>query len=620
VNEPKPERGDSQEQRPRSGGPGGSGSRRPNAGSRGETRGASGPRGGFGARGDRSFGDSAPREGGPRGAGKSGPRASTSRSWSNGPNSGEARGTGRFDRDSRGSGNGQRDSRPSSRDSRGSGDSRASNSWSNDRGPRTGGDRDNRGGRDSRPSNSWNSDRGPRTGGDRDNRGGRDSRPSNSWNSDRGPRTGGDRDNRGNSWSNDRGPRTGGDRDNRGNSWSNDRGPRTGGDRDNRGGRDSRPNNSWNSDRGPRTGGDRDNRVGRDSRPNNSWSNDRGPRTGGDRDRNETFRARPPRREEIQGFRAPALPKGLDLRDLPRGVRAELRSLSPEKAETVGGHLLMAGRLIDEDPAAAHQHALAAKHAASRLPIVREAVGETAYASASYAEALAEFRALRRMTGTDEYVPAMADCERALGRYQAALKLVREGLATQPELPALVELRLVEAGVRAETGQLAEALRLLQAEIEATGPRGPKNARARLRYAYADLLENSGQVEAAERWFEAAAGLDPEDSTDAADRVARLRGVVIEFDDSDDEFEDDESTDDALASDTVEEDGDAIVLLVEEPAEEPAIEQAVGEETDGLEGHSVQGEAPAEAFEDVPDVPSAEVAQAEDVEGARNEE
>jgi len=215
----------------------------------------------------------------------------------------------------------------------------------------------------------------------------------------------------------------------------------------------------------------------------------------------------------------------------------------------------MAGRLIDADPADAHQHALAAKHAASRLPIVREAVGETAYASASYAEALAEFRALRRMTGTDEYVPAMADCERALGRYQAALKLVREGLATEPEVPAMVELRLVEAGVRAETGQLAEALRLLQAEIEATGQRGPRVARARLRYAYADLLENSGQVEAAERWFEAAAGLDQDDATDAADRVARLRGVVIEFDDSeDDDFEEGNSEADGLEDASLEDD------------------------------------------------------------------
>jgi tetratricopeptide (TPR) repeat protein len=207
----------------------------------------------------------------------------------------------------------------------------------------------------------------------------------------------------------------------------------------------------------------------------------------------------------------------------------------------VGGHLLMAGQLIDSDPALAHQHAVAAKQAAPRLPIVREAVGETAYALGDYAAALTEFRAMRRMTGTDEYLPAMADCERALGRYQGALRLVREGLAGDPEVPALVELRLVEAGIRADTGQIPEALRLLQAEIESVGTRGPKVVRARLRYAYADLLEHTGQPESAERWFEAAASLDPDESTDAADRVARLRGVVIDFDESEEDFVDDEA-------------------------------------------------------------------------------
>jgi tetratricopeptide (TPR) repeat protein len=247
-------------------------------------------------------------------------------------------------------------------------------------------------------------------------------------------------------------------------------------------------------------------------------------------------------RRDENYVRPPVLPRDLDLNQLPRGVRAELRGLSPEKAEYVGGHLLMAGKLIDSDPELAHRHAAAAKQSAPRLPIVREAVGETAYAAADFTTALTEFRALRRMSGTDEYLPAMADCERALGRSQAALKLIKEGLAGDPEVPAMVELRLVEAGVRADTGKVPEALRLLQAEIESVGTRGPKIVRARLRYAYADLLEQVGQIESAERWFEAAASLDADESTDAADRVARLRGVVIEFDESeDDEFIDDEA-------------------------------------------------------------------------------
>ncbi len=224
---------------------------------------------------------------------------------------------------------------------------------------------------------------------------------------------------------------------------------------------------------------------------------------------------------------------------MPRGVRAELRGLTAELAEVVGAHLLMAGQLIDTDPELAHAHAEAARRRAARLPITREAAAETAYAAGDYATALTEFRALRRMSGGDEYLPAMADCERALGRPQAALKLIKDALATDPDVSARVELRLVEAGVRADTGQVAEALRLLKAEIEETGTRGSKVTRARLRYAYADLLERTGESGQAERWFDAVVRLDPDQTTDAVDRVAALRGLVIDFDDSEDEDDQD---------------------------------------------------------------------------------
>ncbi len=224
-------------------------------------------------------------------------------------------------------------------------------------------------------------------------------------------------------------------------------------------------------------------------------------------------------------------------------MRAELRGLSAELAEQAGAHLLMAGRTIDADPALALEHAQAAKRRAGRLPIVREAVGEAAYAAGEFSLALAEFRAVRRMTGSDAYVAAMADCERALHRPQAALKLVRDGLAASPEADVRVELRLVEAGLRSDSGQVPEALRLLQAEIEDLGARGTKLARARLRYAYADLLERTGSVEQAERWFGAAARLDPDESTDAADRLASLRGIVIEYDEDELVEESDEDAD-----------------------------------------------------------------------------
>lgn len=226
---------------------------------------------------------------------------------------------------------------------------------------------------------------------------------------------------------------------------------------------------------------------------------------------------------------------------MPRGVRAELRSLNAERAEIVGAHLLQAGKLIDSDPQLAYAHAEAARRRAARLPVVREATGEAAYAAGEYAAALNEFRALRRMSGGDEFLPAMADCERALGHPDKALRLVKEGLATSPEFPQRVELRLVEAGARQDLGQPDEALRLLRHELESSGGKGPRLTRVRLRYAYADLLARNGDDDGAERWFAAAAALDTEGETDAADRVAALQGLMLELDE--DELDDDQDQD-----------------------------------------------------------------------------
>ena len=265
----------------------------------------------------------------------------------------------------------------------------------------------------------------------------------------------------------------------------------------------------------------------------------------------------------------------------------------------MGAYLLMAGQLIDVDPELAYAHAEAARRRAARLAVTREATAETAYAAGHYDVALNEFRALRRMTGTDEYLPAMADCERALGRPQASLKVIKEGLTGTVEVSQLVELRLVEAGVRTDLGQGEEALRLLKAEIERIGARGPKLARSRLRYGYADLLEASGEAEQAERWFEAAAALDTETETDAADRASALQGITLVFDEDDEDDEDglDTGGTDPEASDR--DGGGAPVEPVEASSAPSADDQETDLQLDEEEsGSSVDADADVSATED----------------------
>ena len=230
----------------------------------------------------------------------------------------------------------------------------------------------------------------------------------------------------------------------------------------------------------------------------------------------------------------PPVPENVDTRALHRSVRAELRGLPKELGDIVAAHLVVAGQLIDDDPELAYAHAEAARRRAARLPIVREAAAETAYAAGRYDVALSEFRALRRMTGVEDYLPVMADCERALGRPDAALKLAKQarGLTLDPSLRA--EMIMVEAGARSDLGQVAEALRILEAGVSGSSRSGfPRQAAARLRFAYADALVRNGSADLAREWFAAAAKLDHEQETDAQARLDELDGLVMDLDETD---------------------------------------------------------------------------------------
>jgi len=201
-------------------------------------------------------------------------------------------------------------------------------------------------------------------------------------------------------------------------------------------------------------------------------------------------------------------------------VRSELRSLSKLAAEFVGAHLVAAGQLIESDPKQALEHARAARGRGARVAAVREATGLAAYHAGEWAEALSELRAARRISGDASNLPVMADCERALGRPERALKSLDDPAIGKLDPATRAELLIVAAGARRDMGQLDAALAVL--ERFGLDTSRPKPGSARLWYAYADALEAAGRTEDAVRWFGAAATVDHEDETDAADRAANL--------------------------------------------------------------------------------------------------
>lgn len=183
----------------------------------------------------------------------------------------------------------------------------------------------------------------------------------------------------------------------------------------------------------------------------------------------------------------------------------------------------MAGRLLEDEPEVAYAHVQEAVRRAGRVDVVREAAGITAYRTGRYAEALRELRTARRLNGSDEHVPLMADCERGLGRPERALALADEhgaGLS----LEARVELAIVVSGARLDMGQPEAAVAALSAAFVRTVP--PPTA-WRVAEARAEALRACGRIEESE----AVMATIPQEAFGAV--VAELIEVVDLADDAD---------------------------------------------------------------------------------------
>jgi tetratricopeptide (TPR) repeat protein len=233
-------------------------------------------------------------------------------------------------------------------------------------------------------------------------------------------------------------------------------------------------------------------------------------------DRVADRRTERPRRADLD----PPTDSDVTGRELDDDVRAELSTLSGGASGAVARHLVMAGRLLDDDPELAYQHALAARRRAARIGVVREAAGIAAYRAGRYTEALAELRAARRMSGSAEYLPMMADSERGLGRPQRALDLAADPVVAGLDAAGRAEMLIVAAGARRDLGQLESAAVTLQVPDLRSQSRQPWVAR--LRYAYADALAALGRNEEARQWFVRAVESDDEGETDALERIDEL--------------------------------------------------------------------------------------------------
>lgn len=230
-------------------------------------------------------------------------------------------------------------------------------------------------------------------------------------------------------------------------------------------------------------------------------------------------------RKQARGHQKPAPgragPADVPAAHLPDEVAHELRStVRPGK----GGIVLevfsqAAGAFAEEDFTAAIRLGEEAKHLALRSAAIRELLGLAYYRTDAWQEAAKELSAFRRITGTSDQNPVLADCYRAMGKPERALELCNELDPRKVPAPVFAEGLIVAAGALADMGRADEAIAGLErADIR---PEAVEEHHLRIWYVLGNLLESRGRYSQARAWFEALAAADP-DLTDAPERARKL--------------------------------------------------------------------------------------------------
>jgi tetratricopeptide (TPR) repeat protein len=219
---------------------------------------------------------------------------------------------------------------------------------------------------------------------------------------------------------------------------------------------------------------------------------------------------------------APATAKPARNRKVPRVIAQEVAGgVEPSVAPRVERRLAQAADAFERD------HVLDAlrilkplSKEAPGVPAVRELTGLALYGTGQWAAAAKELEAFRQVSGSVEQHPVLADCYRALKRYDLVAELWDELREASPGAALVTEGRIVAAGALADQGDVQGAIRLLE-----RGPvrpsRGAGLHHVRLWYALADLYERAGDTPKARELFSRVVAAEP-DLADATERLMAL--------------------------------------------------------------------------------------------------
>lgn len=196
------------------------------------------------------------------------------------------------------------------------------------------------------------------------------------------------------------------------------------------------------------------------------------------------------------------------------------RLVGPERARTLGRKLNDAAKAFSAERFGDARTLLRpVVKEAPALPDGRELLGLTLYRLGKWREAIEQLEAFRELTDSTEQHPVLADCHRALGRVGDVEYLWEELGDASPNGELVTEGRIVLAGTYADQGDLAKAIRTLQAGWKL--PKRPRGQHLRRAYALGDLYDRAGKTARARELFKWVARHDPRFS-DVTTRVKQL--------------------------------------------------------------------------------------------------
>lgn len=202
-------------------------------------------------------------------------------------------------------------------------------------------------------------------------------------------------------------------------------------------------------------------------------------------------------------------------------VAAELdRAAGPRLAPRLRERLAEASQAYERDRYVdAQRYLVALVKAVPDAPAVRELYGLTLYRLGRWDEAITQLQEYRRLSGSLDQLPVVADCHRALGHHRQVEEAWDDLRLSSPAPEVLAEGRLVMAGDRADRGDVRGAVALLDRIDHRV--RSPRDHHLRQWYALADLYERSGDLPRARQLFALVARHDP-DLADVAERLVGL--------------------------------------------------------------------------------------------------